>query len=117
MTTIFLNSLRGFFDVTNAVTRWLLHGFAKMILITWIAMIPVPETLQSLGGPSTGSLTPLQKTMLILTIIVPPFLLAIISTIGLSRNSIKIILRHPEIIIMQTGTEKYAQTQVLTRFL
>ena len=88
----------------TAFCACLFTGIAKMVLVTWVANLPTPEDIQNLPElPISGSLTTLQKAMWIMILILPPLLLAIISIIGLSIKSVKILRRHPEIIIMQTG--------------
>ena len=51
-------------------------------------------------SPNTSVLVPITMTMIIFF---PTFLLALFSTIGFSKDSFKILLIHPELVIMPTG--------------
>ena len=51
-------------------------------------------------SPNSSVLVPIKMTIIIF---LPTFLLALFSTIGFSKNSLKILLIHPELVIMPTG--------------
>ena len=64
-------------------------GLLAIVVITYKAQIL-----------NTSVLVPI--TMAIIFFL-PTFLLALFSTIGFSKNSLKILLIHPELVIMPTG--------------
>ena len=70
-------------------TRVAKGGLLAIVLITYKDQIL-----------NTSVLVPITMTMIIFF---PTFLLALFSTIGFSKDSFKILLIHPELVIMPTG--------------
>ena len=80
----------------TAFAATLFSGVAKGGLLA-IAIVVVAYNSPN---HNTSVLVPITMTMIIFF---PTFLLALFSTIGFSKNSLKILLIHPELVIMPTG--------------
>ena len=68
-------------------------GAAKGVLIGWL--------VQFNDGSKVAS------TMIIYTMLILSLILSLFNTCGLNRTSFKMLLHHPELVIIQIGLNKY----------